>query len=359
MELKYDVDVQASLDEIQKTIIIEGEAIDVSINKNNWQVPPEDLDYFAATLTGVQVRIDHGTDVCDVKGLVRKARRDGNKVLFEAEVSSDPVLLTQIQKKYLTMVSPKVVSNEIVCSLCSGRTRDDNMVMVHLCAGAYEIVHKPQCVELSIVAEGAYKNSKFRPKGFAAAMDESQRKTLIASVCECADKSKCPCGIKELKSKVQLGKPEFNQTIKIGEKKQMSAKPTEPPETPIVPPQVPMAPTKAGAELTYDDFVQEMTKNTTQILDACKAAIAEAMTKHEAKLEADVKAAVAALVPRPKPTGKGTVGSLNAPLDDAQRLNNIFARKGNLQKAGLELAAAAKRMGGLTADLTVHEEEEE
>ena len=145
-------------------------------------VPLEDLDYFVATLTGAQLRIDHGTEVTDVKGLVRNAHKDGNRVLFEAEVSSDPVLLTQIEKDYLTMVSPKVVSDEIVCSLCSGRTRDDNMVMVHLCAGAYEIVHKPKCVELSIVAEGAYANNTFHPKGFAAAMDESQRKALIASV---------------------------------------------------------------------------------------------------------------------------------------------------------------------------------
>jgi hypothetical protein len=303
----------------------------------------------------VQLRINHGIDVTDVKGLVKKSWRDGSRVLFEAEVSSDPVLLTQIEKKYLTMVSPKVVSDEIVCSLCSGRTRDDNMVMVHLCAGAYEIVHKPQCVELSIVAEGAYPNNTFHPKGFAAAMDDSQRKALIASVCKCADKTKCPCGIKELKSKVQIGIHDLNQKTKE-EKKQMSAKEKEtPPET--VPPAE-----KAGTELTYQTFVDEMTKNTTQIMDACKAAISESASKLEAKLETDVKAAVAALIPKAKPTGKGQAGSLNTslnfPLDDAQKLNNVFARKGNLGKAGLELAAAAKCMNGLTADVTHTEEEE-
>ncbi len=357
MTLSYDVDVEASLDDIQKTIIIEGEAIDASVNKNNWMVPLEDLDYFAATLLGVQLRINHGTEVTDVKGLVKKARRDGSRVLFEAEVSSDPVLLTQIEKHYLTMVSPKVVSDEIVCSLCNGRTRDDNMVMVHLCAGAYEIVHKPQCVELSIVAEGAYPNNTFHPKGFAAAMDESQRKALIASFCKCADKTKCPCGIKELQSKVQSNSVGFNQTTKNknGEKQKMSAENKPPVETP--PETVPLT-KKAGTELTYQQFVDEMTKNTTQIMDACKAAIAESASKLEAKLEADVKAAVAVLIPKSKPTGKGTTGSLNAPLDDAQKLNNIFAKKGNLQKAGLELAAAAKRMGSLTADVTHNEEED-
>ena len=112
MELNYDIDVKANLDDIRKTITIEGQAIDSSVNENNWQVPPEDLDYFASTLTHAQLRIDHGTNVEDVKGVVNEVKRIGNTVWFSAEVSSDPVLLTQIEKKYLKMVSPKVVSGE-------------------------------------------------------------------------------------------------------------------------------------------------------------------------------------------------------------------------------------------------------
>ena len=345
------------LDDLRKTGIIEGQAIDSSVNKNRWCVPEEDLDYFASTLQEAQVSgLITAEKVEAVKGKVTKTKRLGDVVFFEAEISGDPVLLTQIEKKYLRMVSPKVVSDEIVCSLCSGRTRDDNMVMVHLCAGAYEIVHKPRCVELSIVAEGAYENNLFHLKGFAAAMDESQRKALIASVCECGDRSKCPCGIKELKSQVQSNLHGLNQN-KNGEKQKMSAKEKET----EAPSQIPQAPAKAGTELTYQQFIDEMTKNTTQIMDACKAALAESASKLEAKLETEVKAAVAALIPKPKPTGKGTTGSLNGlpAMDDAQRLNNIFARKGNLGKAGLELAAAAKRMSGLTADVTHSEEEEE
>ena len=351
LELLYDVDVKASLDDLRKTGIIEGQAIDSSVNKNRWQVADEDLDYFASTLQEAQVRINHGSSVENVKGLVTKAKRVGGAVFFEAEVSGDPVLLTQIEKKYLRVVSPKVVSDNIVCSLCQGKTRDANMAMVHLCAGAWEIVHKPRCVELSIVAEGAYENNLFRLKGFAAAMDESQRKALVASVCECADKAKCPCGIKSLKSQVQSDLHGLNQS-KTGDKKQMSA------EKPVEAPVAPEAPAKAGTELTYEEFEKEMTKNTTQVMDACKAAIAESTKKLEAKIESDVKAAVAAAMPKPKPTGKGqAVGNFNAAVDDAQKLNNIFAKKGNMGKAGLELAAAAKRMGSLNADLTISEEE--
>ena len=82
-------------------------------------------------------------------------------------------------------------------------------------------------------------------------------------------------------------------------------------------------------------------------------------------MEATVKAAVEAAVPKPRPNGKGMSGpGLGAEaqglpgIDDAQRLNNMFAPKGNLRKAGLELAAAAKRMGSLTADITHTDPEE-
>ena len=303
MELLYDVDVKASLDDIRKTGIIEGQAIDSSVNKNRWQVPSEDLDFFVETVNKAGLRINHGLTTESVKGAVTKAWRIGDQVFFQAEVSGDPVLLTQIEKKYLRMVSPKVVSDNIVCSLCQGKTRDADMVMIHLCAGAWEIVHQPRCVELSIVAEGAYANNLFRFKGFAAAMDESQRQGLVASVCECADKSRCPCGLKDLKAKLQ---PDLHGLNKIkGEKNKMSSSENQPPIAPTAPGEKP----KAGTELTYQQLEDELTKNTTQIMDACKAAIAENEKKLEAKIEATVKAAVEAAVPKPRPNGKGQVGT--------------------------------------------------
>ena len=361
MELNYDVEVQASLDDLRKTGIIEGQAIDSSVNKNRWQVSEQDLDYFCSTLQNAQLRINHGDRVEDVKGVVFKTKRIGNAVNFEADVSGDPVLLTQIEKKYLHMVSPKVISDDIVCSLCQGKTRDANMQMIHLCAGAWEIVHKPRCLELSIVAEGAYENNNFHLKGFAAAMDESQRLGLIASVCECADKSRCPCGLKELKAKLQPDLHGLNKTN--GEKNKMSSGENQPPIAPAAPGEKP----KAGTELTYQQLEDELTKNTSQIMDACKAAIAESEKKMESKVEATVKAAVEAAIPKPRPNGKGQSGNgLGAAgtgqglpgIDDAQRLNNMFAPKANLRKAGLELAAAAKRMGSLTADITHTDPEE-
>ena len=62
---------------------------------------------------------------------------------------------------------------------------------------------------------------------------------------------------------------------------------------------------KAGTELTYQQLEDELTKNTTQIMDACKAAIAASEKTIEAKLETTIKAAVEAAVPKPRPNGKG------------------------------------------------------
>ena len=189
-------------------------------------------------------------------------------------------------------------------------------------------------------------------------MDESQRLGLVASVCECADKSHCPCGLKDLKAKLQ---PDLHGLNNIkGEKNKMSSSENQPPIAPTAPGEKP----KAGTELTYQQLEDELTKNTTQIMDACKAAIAASEKNIEAKLETTIKAAVEAAVPKPRPNGKGMSGpgmgaGAGLPgIDDAQRLNNMFASKGNLKKAGLELAAAAKRMGSLTADITHTDPEE-
>ena len=59
-------------------------------------------------------------------------------------------------------------------------------------------------------------------------MNEAQLRGLVASKCECLDKTKCPCGISQMKSKVQSDLHGLNQ-IKIGEKNQLTEKPKEEP----------------------------------------------------------------------------------------------------------------------------------
>ena len=123
LELLYDVDVKASLDDLRKTGIIEGQAIDSSVNKNRWQVPSEDLDFFVETVNKAGLRINHGLTTESVKGAVTKAWRVGDQVFFQAEVSGDPVLLTQIEKKYLRMLAPKL--SQITLSAVYARAKPE------------------------------------------------------------------------------------------------------------------------------------------------------------------------------------------------------------------------------------------
>jgi antitoxin component HigA of HigAB toxin-antitoxin module len=55
-------------------------------------------------------------------------------------------------------------------------------MLVHLCPGAWEIVHKPKVRELSIVASPAYKTTEFHPVGFAAAMNDSQYDAILKNI---------------------------------------------------------------------------------------------------------------------------------------------------------------------------------
>ena len=67
MELIYDVDVKASLDDLRKTGM-ERYAIDFSVNKNRWQVPDTNIDYFASMLQETQIRVNRREKVETIKG---------------------------------------------------------------------------------------------------------------------------------------------------------------------------------------------------------------------------------------------------------------------------------------------------
>ena len=134
----------------EKLINIEGVGIDTSVNANKWQVPSEDLDFVAESLAGAQLRVDHADSALMVVGKVSEAKRDGDRVLFRAEVGEEK-LIEKILRNYVTHVSIQVDSDDVECSQCKKPTRSEDM-LVHLCPGAWEIVHKPTVRELSIVA---------------------------------------------------------------------------------------------------------------------------------------------------------------------------------------------------------------
>jgi hypothetical protein len=186
MQLKYyvpfkaqeGVDAQFALKE--RLINIEGLAVDTSVNKNKWQVPEEDLDFFTATLKDAQLRADHAESVFMFVGKVPEARRQGQEVYFRAEVGGEEKLIDKILRGYVKYVSVQVDSDDVECCKCKKLTRKEGL-LVHLCPDAWEIVHKPRVRELSIVASPAYEKTEFKPVGFAAAMDLNQQEAARAA----------------------------------------------------------------------------------------------------------------------------------------------------------------------------------
>lgn len=201
MELKYYVPFKAQIGQdaqlaLKESLInIEGTAIDTSVNSNKWQVPEEDLDYFVSTLLNSQLRIDHAESAMAVIGKVPEAKRLNDTAWFRAEIG-EASIIQKVLRGYLTHVSVQVDSEDVECSACKKQSRKEGM-LVHLCPGAWEIVHKPKVRELSIVASPAYKKTEFKPVGFAAAMNESQSNVrMCEGICisgACTDEGGVTC----------------------------------------------------------------------------------------------------------------------------------------------------------------------
>jgi hypothetical protein len=250
---------------------IEGTAIDTSVNANKWQVPPEDLDFFTASLKGAQLRIDHAESVLSIVGKVPEAIRSGNQVVFQAEVG-EPSIIPKILRGYVNHVSVQVDSDDTQCSVCGKQTRIEG-ILTHLCTGAWEIVHKPRVRELSIVASPAYKNTAFHPVGFAAAMALSQLSK----------------GNKDVGSKGDLQEPENKPESKDDKVKQMSQPNLEANASTVQAQTQPSSLTagKKAGDLTYQELMDQMESLTKQIETASDAEI-EGIKSKIAEIDAEV-----------------------------------------------------------------------
>lgn len=200
LEIRYFVPFKASKDISEESamrdgqLAIDGIAIDTSVNANKWQVPSEDLDFIVSSLKDAQLRVDHSESVHDVVGNVPECNKltelkdplsgqsiPGEGVAFKGVVG-EAWLIPKILNGYVNHVSIQIDSDDVECSKCKKQTRQEGL-LVHLCAGAWEIIHKPKVRELSIVASPAYKNTAFKPasfapEGFAAAMNANQAAEL-------------------------------------------------------------------------------------------------------------------------------------------------------------------------------------
>jgi hypothetical protein len=247
----------------QKLLNIEGEAVDTSVNLNKWQVPEEDLDFFVSTLIGAQLRIDHAESAMAVIGKVPEGKRLGNTAWFRAEIGELPII-EKVLRGYLTHVSVQVDSDDVECSKCKRSTRKEGM-LVHLCPGAWEIVHKPKVRELSIVASPAYKNTKFAPVGFAAAMDESQKIDFPCNSCNhCSQLLK---GNEDVGSRLRPQEPENKKKDETKEVKPLSAQDEQAKASPHqAQGAINVAPGEsAPKQHTYEEYINQLTQLKKQM----------------------------------------------------------------------------------------------
>jgi hypothetical protein len=291
LELKYFVPFKAQEGASaefalrEKLLNIEGEAVDTSVNANKWQIPAQDLDYFASTLIGAQLRIDHAESAMAVIGKVPEAHHKGDTVSFRAEIGDLPII-EKVLRGYLTHVSVQVDSDQVECSKCLKPTRKEGM-LIHLCPGAWEIVHKPKVRELSIVASPAYEKTTFAPVGFAAGMTESQGIDFPCS--HCLQLSK---GNKDVGSKGDLQEPE-NQKNETKEVKPLSEHDAQAKASPLQAQDavVNVSPgEKAPKELDYEQMMKEVTTLENKIKQSPQASDAEnaAMESRVKALEAEI-----------------------------------------------------------------------
>jgi hypothetical protein len=274
MRLSYFVPFKAieSVDREGALINIEGVAIDTSVNKNKWQVPEEDLDFFTETLKNAQLRVDHAESALMVVGKVPHAKRDGQQVLFQAEVGGEEKLIDKIVRQYISNVSVQVDSDDVVCSNCKKPTRKEG-VLVHLCPGAWEIVHKPRVRELSIVASPAYEKTEFKPVGFFAAMNDAQWDAAMKGAGSNPALGSLVEG-DDVGSRREPQEPE-NKKQERKEVKPMSAKADDKASPHQAQGVVNTAPgEQAPKQHTYEEFMQQLTQLQKQI-DAFKGRIGE------------------------------------------------------------------------------------
>jgi hypothetical protein len=217
-----------------------------------------------------------------VVGKVSEAKREGDRVLFRAEVGEER-LIEKILRNYVTHVSIQVDSDDVECSKCKRPTRKEGM-LIHLCPGAWEIIHKPKVRELSVVASPAYKDTAFQPVGFFAAMNRDQWDAIVRAVTDSqlSEKDNKDVGSK----RERLQEPEnkkFAREVKClsEHNAQIGASPHQAQGV------VNVAPGETEPkQLTYEDFMQQLQELERQITQSSSSdADVEALKKKVAELE--------------------------------------------------------------------------
>lgn len=171
-----EISKQPQLAEDSKSLLIEGTLLDISVNKNGWAVPEDELENIARQVNdGVQLRIDHSASVRDIIGATTFGEVDkiNKKVNFKAEVD-DPDIIRKIIKRRIKTVSIGAQA-EAFCSECNKRIRP---VKTCKCENSHPLIRNSKIKEVSLISSPAYQKSEFVPVSFVASVEDALNSSL-------------------------------------------------------------------------------------------------------------------------------------------------------------------------------------
>jgi hypothetical protein len=204
-------------------------------------------------------------------------------------------------------------------------------MLVHLCSGAWEIVHKPKVRELSIVASPAYEKTEFHPVGFFTAMNEGQWDAILKSVANSQSLDKSG----NVGSKGDLQEPE-NKTLDAKEVKHLSQNAEKDASSHKAQGVVNVAPgEQAPKQVTYEDFLNQLQQLENKIKQTPSASEAELteLTKKVSDLEAEIRK-------------RATKKTLSKKISELTKQLQQPEEEGEESEEGEEAEAGAKRVSG-------------
>jgi chromosome segregation ATPase len=230
-------------------------------------------------------------------------------------------------------------------------------MLIHLCPGAWEIVHKPTVRELSIVASPAYKTTEFQPVGFYAAMNEDQWKAIVkrqdetSTIIQTLTNSQLSEDNKDVGSRLEGPQEPENKNLNAKEEvKLMSVKADDKASPHQAQGVVNVAPGEtAPKQVEYEDLMNQLQQLEKQITQTkAEEGEAEALKKKVADLEAELakRASKKTLSKKISELSKRLSEVEGEETEEAKKSEEAEADKSSEAEHAEEAEAEAKRASG-------------
>lgn len=169
-----------------KRVVIKGDLMDDTVNKNHWRARAEELKNIAATFIGIPIKVQHSISDWEIVGTGKNAEVMSNHVPYAADITDRHAVAKFEDGTWNAKnmgISPKIGYETLICSICGGDAEVCEHVIGQEYNGirAYVDVIGAHLIEASLTSNAAFKPS-------AGSIDDI---TLIASI----DKDKTSGGI--------------------------------------------------------------------------------------------------------------------------------------------------------------------